>query len=299
MKKFKMVALIVLSLLLSAQAFAGSATFFTEVEENNYSDSSNGEKIDYVTVGMSVKQNLSGGAKFEIEAKTYDYDDFNLDASDDDVSSFKAKSRVTAYLYNPIVKLENGTKVDLGLGIRSESYDSKDQKYMSYRFRPKFSIPVAEDLKVVGDWMLSKQKDADANTDPYYYYHEMQTGAEYTGVENYKFGLYYYSQVKMGIESGNEYECVEHQLRAAVSTELAGFTVKPWVRLDVVDIETTDSDGESQDEGKNRNRFGIDVSKKINEVKYAAQYYVQPTTYDDSDDDYVTNFFKLSANYSF
>lgn len=300
-KKNLLLGSILLTILSLPAVGKTTVTPYFEVESNTYSNVST-EKQDLISTGLSVVQTISDKTNISLDVKTTDYDYIGDDDNSAGITSAKSRERVAAYVNNQIVKSKNGATVNLGLGIQLDTSSVESNKAITYRLRPVWSYPVSKDITVSGDWLFAKDKTDKTNViGDYSTSYELITGVKYTGIKNIALTGQIYNYAKGNVTKDNDSGETETQLRGIVSTKLSGITVSPWARIDLGKFKVTKTDGsEDATKEKGRNRFGIDLSKTINNVNYATSVSVQPTKYSsDSSKNETLKYVKLSATYTF
>lgn len=303
MKKRNLVVGSILLAILSIPAFGKTTiTPSIEVESNTY-DNVSTQKQDDVIMGVALTQTLTDKSNISLEVYSYDYDYIGDKNNTGDLTKASSKDRVIAYLYNEIYRSQKGANINLGLGIQQDNSTVATNKTISYRARPIWNYPVTKNFVITGDWLFTKDKtDKTGAIGDYYSTYELITGVKYTGIANYTLSAQLYNYAKNDIEKNNDTSEKENQIRGKISTKVAGITVAPWVRIDLGKYKYTDSTGkEKATSEKARNRYGIDLSKVVNNVNYTTSLYIQPTKYtlDGTNKDETLKYVKVAATYIF
>lgn len=301
MKNRKLLLAAALLALLTSQTFGKTVvTPYMEVESNTYKNDT--QLKDAVTLGLAVTQSITDKTSLSLDLKTTDYDFIGHTNTTSDKTGASSRERAVIYLNNQILKMDNGAILTLGLGTQLDTSTVGGSKAISYRVRPMLTYPVNKDLTVTGDWLFTKDKtDKTGAIGDYYSTYELLTGVKYTGITNAAITLQLYNYAKSNLTSGDKTGETETQLRGSVSSKFAGVTVTPWLRVDLGKYKFTDKAGNAvATSEKSRNRYGIDLSKTINNVSYGTSLYVQPTDYSDSTKiDETQQYVKVSATYIF
>ncbi|MBN1468298.1 MAG: hypothetical protein JXM74_05535 [Fusobacteriaceae bacterium] len=301
MKNKKLILVVTLSTLISIFTFGKTTiTPYMEVESNAYK---NGDELkDAVTLGLATVQTISDKTSLSVDIKTTDYDFIGDSDNSAGTTAAASRERIVAYINNQIFKSQKGTTLTLGLGTQLDTSTIAGSKTISYRIRPMLSYPITKNLSVTGDWLITKDKtDKTSSIGDYYSTYELLTGVKYTGIKNYTLVAQLYNYGKEDLASGKDDGETETQLRGSISTKLSGITITPWVRLDIGKYKYKKADGsEDFSKEKSRNRYGLDLSKAINNVNYATSMYIQPTNYTSSGKvDETQKYIKFAVTYSF
>jgi len=297
-------ALMILSILAafstSAYAVTGSVSTYLEVE-SNHSTADNTNVLDKITAGIGTRLNLSDKTSLMLDVKNSNQD--YLESSTTGVSS-KGRTKINVAVNNTVIKTEKGAMLNLGYGFEvwqdytgSTSGRGNAEK-LFYKFLPGFTYPITKNIAITGNYMLALDKTDTANTGigEYKGYYELFTGVRYTGIPKYTLEaqIYNYAENPTVTEESER----ENQLRASVSTTVAGYKIKPNVKFDLGDYEIKTSTGEFAGSTRHRNEYELEISKMFDKVNYTVAYRYCTADYTKSTaaDEY-TNFVKLQAQY--
>lgn len=307
MKKRSLVLGSILLAALSFQTFAKTTvTPFAEVESYTF-DNKSDQKQDDVIFGVAVTQSLTDTASLSIEAKTYDYD--YIGDNEDSTTSPSSKDRLVIYLNNQVYKNPKGAVANVAVGIQKDTAivtTTGTSKAISYRVKPTGTLPLTKTLAITGDWLFTKDKtdkvaSGTGTIGDYFYTNELLTGIKYTGITNWTLQAQHYNYLKKDLDnpSTSDYKESVNQLRLSASTKVAGITITPNLRFDLGKYQFENSVGKDSTQEYSRKRYGVDLSKSINNVTYGTSLFIEPREFNDSLKDYTYKYAKVSATYTF
>lgn len=305
----KKLAVMALCLAVSAPTFATlRVTPRIEIESNTLDNKDNKENpsMDTIYLGLRFQKALPNDINLDLEVKSYDRAFF------EDTKQVAPNSSVDYTQFfitkNRLVNIKDGLRVDLGAGVRIEDNMNNGSSNISYRISPNWQYPLADKLTLTGGWLFYvTNQDTNARIDnTVRYRHELNTGIRYTGIDNYTITASVFTDYQQGLGKvgstrvDDQYEKHVVQLRTGLSTNVAGYTVAPWVRLQLGEAQIKNGEtGKKANDGETSHRLGLDVSKTINNIRYSGQTYVDKLTYDDESKDRTRTYLSMAATYTF
>lgn len=294
MKKLGLLALLTLTTILNAT----TVTPYIEMESNKLDNDA--QMRDEITMGLSVVKPISDKTTISIDAKTTDYDYIGDENNSGGTTNAESRERIIAYITNQLYKNENGAKISLALGTQLDNSTLIGSKAVSYRIKPMVYYPINKTLALKGDWLLTKDKtDKTGSIGDYYFTHELNTSLIYTGIKNITIAGGFYNYKKDNIDNGQNNNEIYNQIRGSVSTKMKGFSLTPFIWLDLGKYKFYDTTGkESSTLERQRKIYGMSIGKVVNNVNYQATYFLNNLDFTNNVDRKKT-YANVSATYTF